>query len=99
MRDDDGAASVHGDDHERTALVREFLASGLYLALILWATSMVLPDDDLPSDYVIITEIFGITVGLLLAHWLAFRLAAQLAEHGVWKPMLAKEAIAQLAGG
>ncbi len=59
----------------------------------------MIPADQLPSKGVIFAEIFGITVGLLLAHWLAFRLAAQLADHGEWHPNLAKEGLAQLAGG
>ncbi len=94
---------MHGtaddDDHARTALVREFLTSGLYLAIVLWATSLVLSSTDLPPKGVIVAEIFGVTVGLLLAHWLAFRLAGQLAEHGEWHPALAREGLAQLAGG
>ena len=44
--------------------------------------------------------ILGTAVGLLLAHWLAFRLAARITtEQGGWTPSAAQEAAAQLAGG
>ena len=84
----------------RRVLAREALASALYVALVLLAALLAVPSDRLPSDAVMVRLILGTAIGLLLAHWLAFRLAARMtAEDGGWTPSAAQEATAQLSGG
>lgn len=84
----------------RRVLVREMLASALYVALVLLGALIAVPTDRLPSDSDMVRLMLGTAVGLLLAHWLAFRLAARItAEDGGWTPSAAQEAGAQLIGG
>lgn len=93
------AAAAEHEAHRRT-LAREMLASALYVALVLLAALIAVPDDRLPSDTDMVRLMLGTAVGLLLAHWLAFRLAARItAEDGGWTPSAAQEAGAQLIGG
>jgi hypothetical protein len=84
----------------RRALAREALASGLYVALVLLAALIAVPTEQLPSDAHMAWIVLGTALGLLLAHWLAFRLAARITtEQGDWTPSAAQEAAAQFAGG
>ena len=63
-------------------------------------TVIAVPHERLPPDADIVRLMIGTAVGLLLAHWLAFRLAARItAEDGGWSPSAAQEAGAQLTGG
>ena len=107
MTDSDGVETV-GRDNESAAdpaahqrvLFRELLASAMYVALVLLAALIAVPHDRLPPDGDIVRLMIGTAVGLLLAHWLAFRLAARItAEDGGWTPSAAQEASAQLMGG
>lgn len=83
----------------RRLLVREALASALYLALVLLAGLVALPVEALPRDSVVVASLVGTAVGLVLAHWFAFRLAAHLtAEGGHWSRSAAQEAAAQVVG-
>lgn len=88
-----------GAQDEKTVLIREFVVSALYLALALWATALIIPPELLPSKWIVVAEVFGIAVGLLLMHWLAFSLAVQLVDRADLDAMLVKEGVAQLAGG
>lgn len=88
----------HGEPHGHS-LLREFVVSALYLSLALWATALIVPPDVLPSKWVVVAEVYGIAVGLLLMHWLAFSLAVQLVDHAEMNVELLKEGGAQLAGG
>lgn len=82
------------------AELREALASGLYIALVLLATLAVIPVDRLPSDAEMVKILLGSAVGLVAAHWIAFRFASRIAtEGGEWTSHAAREAGAQLAGG
>jgi hypothetical protein len=84
----------------RKLLARELLASALYVTLVLLAALVAVPSDRLPPDRRLVGIIVGSSVGLLLAHWFAFRLAARITtEQGDWTPPAAQEAAAQLAGG
>lgn len=86
-------------DHRRI-LVRELLAASLYMALVLLAALVAFPVDRLPSDEIVVATLLGTALGLVLAHWLAFRLAAHLTdEGGVWSGSAPQEAAAQIAGG
>lgn len=88
-----------GTPHSRL-LAREFMATALYLAIVLLAALVALPRDYLPSDRDVVIVLLGTSLGLVLAHWFAFRLAAHLtAEGGVHPATAAQEAMAQIAGG
>jgi hypothetical protein len=101
---DPDAVTTAGRTDERTGhrriLEREFLAAALYMALVLLAALVVLPVEQLPSDRTVVALLLGTAVGLIAAHWLAFRLAAHLTEaDGIWAGTAAEEAGAQVAGG
>lgn len=90
------------DEHpsHRRILEREFLASALYMALVQLAALVVLPVEQLPSDRTMIGLLLGTAVGLVAAHWLAFRLAAHMTDAaGVWAGSAEQEAGAEVAGG
>ncbi len=91
----EGEASVH-----RRALAREFFASALYVALVLLAALVALPRDRLPTDHAVMATLFGTALGLVLAHFVAFRFAAHFtAEAGRAEAPLIQEAASGLAGG
>lgn len=92
------AASPH-PRHVR-ALAREFFASALYVAMVLLTALVALPKDRFPSDGSVVATLFGTALGLILAHFVAFRLAAHFtAETGIAPAPVAQEAGAGLAGG
>lgn len=94
------AAPTAPHDTHRQALRREFLASALYMALVLLAGLVVVPTGALPSDRAIAGTMLGTAVGLILAHWLAFRLASHMSDaSGVSPGSAAQEAGAQVLGG
>ena len=92
---------THADAvRERRLVLREFLASALYLALVLLAVLVAAPDDRLPAEGPLVGLLVGTAIGLPFAHWFAFRLAADLTaldETDAWAA--GKEALAQIAGG
>lgn len=80
-------------------LAREAVASALYLALVLLAAIVAIPTDRFPDDGDAVRILLGTAVGLVGAHWLAFRLAARLTSaDGDWTPTAAQEAAAQIVG-
>jgi VIT1/CCC1 family predicted Fe2+/Mn2+ transporter len=83
-----------------TAVVREFLASALYVAIVLWAALAAIPSARIPDRTNTIALMLGTAFGLTLAHWFAFRLASGLSdESGVISKHASQEALAQMAGG
>lgn len=91
----EGSAAGH-----TRVVAREFFAAALYMALVLLAALVAFPVDRLPTDGTVVSTLVGTAVGLVLAHWLAFRLAAHLTDvDGVWSAATGKEAAAQVAGG
>jgi hypothetical protein len=84
---------------ERERLAREFVASALYLDLVILAGLAVVPAQDLPPGPEVAAIMLGTAAGLLAAHWLAFRLAAQVTADGSWTVHASREAAAQVAGG
>jgi hypothetical protein len=87
------------DPHGRL-VAREFFAAALYMALVQLAAVIALPTRRLPSDETVVSLLLGTAVGLVLAHWLAFRLAAHVTtESGYHGPSAAREAAAQIGGG
>ena len=87
-------------DEEARLVAREFFAAGLYMALVLLAVLVAVPIESLPSDESVVGLLIGSAIGLTLAHWLAFRLAAHLTEEdGFAAQSAAREAAAQVVGG
>ncbi|MGB7820019.1 MAG: hypothetical protein WBL35_14970 [Ornithinibacter sp.] len=88
------------DDMEARLAAREFFAAALYMALVLLAVLVAVPRDRLPPDADVAGLLVGSAIGLTLAHWLAFRLAAHLTEEGGFATESAvREAGAQVGGG
>ena len=85
-------------DHGRV-VAREFFAAALYMALVQWAALVAVPTARVPNPGLVVQLLLGTAVGLVLAHWLAFRLAAHLAEGGFAGAPAAREAASQVAGG
>jgi hypothetical protein len=99
-----GAAFVvssHPDQEAEDRLAaREFFAAALYMALVLLAALVAVPTERLPSDAAVVGLLIGSATGLMLAHWLAFRLAANVTgEAGFAAKSAAREAAAQIGGG
>jgi hypothetical protein len=95
-------AVMDGDEFsgDVRVLAREFFASALYVAIVLLTALVALPKDRLPADRSVVATMLGTAAGLILAHFVAFRVAAHLtAEAGVAPEDVAKEAGAGLAGG
>jgi hypothetical protein len=86
-------------DVERVAAAREFFAAALYMALVQWAVLVAVPTERVPDAATVVPLLLGTAVGLVLAHWLAFRLAAHLTEGGFAVASAAREAGSQVAGG
>jgi hypothetical protein len=89
-----------GQPEHIRAVAREFFASALYVAIVLLAALVALPKDHVPSDATVVGILFGTAIGLIAAHFVAFRLAAHFtAEGGVAPAPILQEAGAGLAGG
>lgn len=87
-------------DEETRLAAREFFAAALYMALVLLAVLVAVPTESLPPDEAVVGLLIGSAIGLTLAHWFAFRLAAHLTEEGGFAAQsAAREAAAQVAGG
>jgi hypothetical protein len=93
-----GMAKPDEDVGRRTA-AREFFAAALYMALVQWAALVAVPTERIPDSGTVVALLLGTAVGLVLAHWLAFRLAAHLTEGGFAAASAAREAGSQVAGG
>lgn len=88
------------DPQEARLVAREFSAAALYMALVLLAALVAVPTERLPPDEAVAGLLLGSAVGLMLAHWLSFRLAAHLTmEGGFATQSAAREAGAQIGGG
>lgn len=86
------------DDAEgRLELRKEALTTALYVALCLLAALTALPDAS-HGNLPVLNLVWGITIGLALAHWFAFRVAARLAGGGRVRRHDVLSGSAQLAG-
>ena len=92
----DPAVEQGVDDDEDIEYRKEALTMALYVAICLLAALVVLPEDT-TEDHAI-GVIWGTTLGLALAHWFAFRVAARMVAQGPMRPHDALAAGAQLAG-
>jgi hypothetical protein len=59
------------------AVIRESITMGLYITISLLAVLTAQPHGD-ATTAAVLTVVWGTTLGLTLAHWLAFRLTARL---------------------
>ena len=85
--------STSASESHAQLVAREFSAAALYMALVLLAALVAVPVDRLPDDADLVATMAGTAIGLVLAHWLAFRLAAHLtAEGGFGAASAAREA-------
>jgi hypothetical protein len=91
---------VRPPEQRHRLLAREFLASALYLDVVLFAALVGTPESILPSDRDLVLLMFGTALGLVAAHWFAFRLAAHVTtEGGSLEAHASQEAAVQAAGG
>lgn len=76
----DAAASEPAADHEghQVELRKEALTMALYVAVCLLAALAALPAGS-GTPVPVLGLVWGVTLGLALAHWFAFRVAARLA--------------------
>ena len=80
-------------------LRREALTMALYVAVCLLAASIAVGGGQgHPEQVNVIAAVWGITVGLALAHVFAFQVSARLIGSGLVGPFEGKLAIAQLSG-
>jgi hypothetical protein len=66
----------HGPTVADQAVIRESLTMGLYITISLLAVLSAQPHGD--PGRAVLTVVWGTTLGLTLAHWLAFQLTARL---------------------
>ena len=81
-------AAVSGDaltEEHSIELRKEAYAMALYVSIVLLASLTLLRESEHASQSDILTIIWGTTVGLALAHFLAFRLASRLVAGRVRK--------------
>lgn len=78
---DDAAAPTTGVSEHRLELRKEAMTMGLYVAICLMAALIAIPDSAAEHTNVL-GLIWGITLGLALAHWFAFRVSARMVGSG-----------------
>jgi hypothetical protein len=89
------AEAPEGREH-RLELLKEGLTTALYVAICLLAALIALPETGGAREHVI-RIIWGVTIGLALAHWFAFRVSARLVGAGTVRQEDVESAGAQLA--
>jgi hypothetical protein len=95
MADAVGAESS-GRHEQVVELRKEASTMALYVAICLLAAFAALPETDAHAR--VIGIIWGVTVGLALAPWFAFRVSARMVGAGSLRPHDVESAGAQLAG-
>jgi hypothetical protein len=93
----DGPAAESSGRHEQIVELRkEAYTMALYVAICLLAAFAALPETGAHAH--VIGIIWGVTLGLAIAHWFAFRVAARLVGAGSVRPHDVESAGAQLVG-
>jgi hypothetical protein len=90
-------AMRHPEGHDERHLLelsREALTMMLYVAIVLLAGLVALPADDLGFDLAAL--VWGTAIGLAVAHWFAFRVAARLFGDGRLGPRDVQLALVQV---
>lgn len=93
---DDAAATVAGHE-ESLELRKEAYTMALYVAICLLGALSALPATE-DAHGGVIGIVWGVTVGLALAHWFAFRVSARLVGSGHVRPDDVRLGGAQLLG-
>ncbi len=94
----DGLASRVSDvDEHGWELRREALTMALYVAICLMAGFIAIPVSAIEHTNVV-GLIWGVTIGLALAHWFAFRVSARMVGAGTVRSSDVELAGAQLLG-
>ena len=87
-------------DDERAEVWREGITMSLYISLSLLAVISAFPDDPSESEFSLTWAIFFSSVGLIMAHQVAFRMSSRLVTKGSELHANANEImVAQLVGG
>src|SRR5512135_2757479 len=90
------AADVSGHHEEVVELRKEAYTMALYVAICLLAALVALPKTGAHAHAIGI--VWGVTIGLAVAHWFAFRVSARMVGAGSVRPHDVKLAGAQLGG-
>jgi hypothetical protein len=93
---DAAAADASARHEEVRELRKEAVTMALYVAICLLAALTALPESTAHAGVTPI--IWGVTVGLAVAHWFAFRVSARLVGAGRLRPHDVESAGAQLLG-
>ena len=96
MTDATAAAESSGRPEQAAELRKEAYTMALYVAICLLAACAALPETGAHAHAMPI--IWGVTIGLALAHWFAFRVSARMVGAGRVRPHDVESAGAQLAG-
>jgi hypothetical protein len=78
-------------------LTRDAVTSALYVAIVLLAGLVALPQEETDEEPVVASVMLGTAVGLVLAHWFAFRVAGALVD-GIGRREIVTGAADVLAG-
>lgn len=93
----DAPAAEEGGHHEAAVELRkEAYTMALYVAICLLAALIALPVTGVGLHVAGI--IWGVTIGLAVAHWFAFRVSARLVGAGRVRPQDVESAGAQVVG-
>ena len=87
----------HEESGLRDELIREFLTMALYLAIVIFAELIAIPDGDRLDRVESVALVWGTTVGLVLAHLFAFELSAAFVAAGRAGLPIRRLALAQVA--
>ena len=71
-------APLSGVDEHRLEFDKEALTMALYVAICLMAALIAIPESAVARTNVL-GLVWGITLGLAIAHWFAFRVSARMA--------------------
>ena len=94
---DGTAGPLSGVSEHRWELRKEALTMALYVAICLMASLIVIPESD-EAHTKVWGLIWGVTLGLALAHWFAFRVSARMVGAGTVRSSDIELAVAQLLG-
>ena len=86
-------------EREREELWREAAIMTLYLSIVLLATLAALPEEHGPNGWELIALVWGQSIGLVLAHYFAFRIVASSFGGGKRTRHDLNLILCQLAGG
>ena len=94
---DGPAASLSDVGEDRLEVRKEALTMALYVAICLMASLIVIPESA-EADTTVMGLIWGVTLGLALAHWFAFRVSSRMVGAGTIRSSDVELAGAQLLG-